>query len=527
MATYWYEGFSPQGWLRLPRTVEVEAIAHSLMANLYSSEGKMYGVLLVETATGDRQILKAFSGLLNGSGIAEGWVPPIPGREQVAFAEAQTLEVLADLKQKLIALQSIPERQQYESLSQDFAMRLQAMGDRHHQQKEQRSQVRATHPNPEILDEQSRQDGMERRNLKRERDHVLQPLKQMIEQADLQIVALKKQRKARSQLLQSQMHESYKLINFLGTSATLHQLMPQGMPTGTGDCCAPKLLHYAATHQLKPIALAEFWWGESTADKISGQFYGACAERCQPLMGFMLAGLPIELAILHEDEWLIAVDKPAGLLSVPGRYGDRQDSVLTRLQLQGKTVFPVHRLDQETSGILLFAKDQQIHRQLSQQFQQRQVHKIYEAVLGEPDPPPKSPNSGGLSDQSPPELGGWGASVRLSETAQIPSQGIIELPLWSDPQDRPRQKVDWQRGKPSITKYRVLDSAQKRIEFVPVTGRTHQIRVHAAAGLGVPILGDRLYGCHASTRLHLHAKELHFIHPQSQQKMHLIQDWTG
>jgi tRNA pseudouridine32 synthase / 23S rRNA pseudouridine746 synthase len=502
--TYWYEGNCPQNGdrLRLPRTREVEAIAYSLMQDLacdeqYAYEGKMYGVLLVESAKGERQVLKAFSGLLNGLSTVEGWVPSIPGRDRVARSEADTLAVLADLKQRIITLKQIPERQQYEALAHEFEIHLQALALIHQQRKEQRQRDRQNIHNPHSLeqfDQQSRQDGMERRNLKRQRDAVLHPLKQVIEQADTQIRELKRQRKERSQTLQAQMYENYRLINFLGTSATLQQLMPAGMPTGTGDCCAPKLLHHAATHHLRPLAMAEFWWGTASADKTPGKFYGACADRCQPLMGFLLSGLPsTELSILHEDQWLIAVDKPAGLLAVPGRYGDRQDSVLTRLRLQGKPVFPVHRLDQETSGVLLLAKDQQTHRQLSQQFQQRQVYKKYEAIL-----------AGTIA------------------TEQGTEQGIIELPLWGDPQERPRQKVDWQRGKPSITQFRVIDETESgtRVEFVPVTGRTHQLRVHAVEGLGMPILGDRLYGCvAAATRLHLHAQELHFEHPQLQKKI--------
>jgi tRNA pseudouridine32 synthase / 23S rRNA pseudouridine746 synthase len=499
--TYWYEGISPQGdRLRLPRTQEVEAIAQSLMQELanhppYNSEGKMYGVLLVESATGERQVLKAFSGLLNGSSTVEGWVPPIPGRDCVAQSEAETLTELADLKQKIITLQKIPERQKYQTLATEFETRLQALAVIHQQRKEQRDRDRHTYPQSiEELDQQSRMDGIERRNLKRDRDSILIPLKRVTEQADEQIRELNRQRKARSQSLQTQMYENYRLINFLGTSATLQQLLPTGMPTGTGDCCAPKLLHHAATHHLKPIALAEFWWGRASAAKEPGKFYGACADRCQPLMGFLLSGLPAtNLSILHEDQWLIAIDKPAGLLAVPGRYGDRQDSVLTRLRLQGKPVFPVHRLDQETSGILLLAKDRQTHRQLSQQFQQRQVYKKYDAVL----------------------------AGEISQT-----QGVIELPLWGDPTDRPRQKVDWQRGKPSVTRYRVIEktAAGTRVEFVPVTGRSHQLRVHATEGLGVPILGDRLYGCRygfqaGGDRLHLHAQELHFDHPQTGRRL--------
>lgn len=501
--TYWYEGNCPQSGerLRLPRTREVEAIAHALMQQLscheqYAYEGKMYGVLLTESATGERRVLKAFSGLLKGLPVVEGWVPPIPGREQVASSEAETLTILADLKQEIITLQQISERQQYQTLVQKFDIHLQGLAAIHHQRKERRQSDRQNinnSPSLAQLDRQSQQDGIERRNLKRERDAVLQPLKRIIEQADVQIHELKRQRKERSQMLQAQMYENYRLINFLGTSATLQQLMPAGMPTGTGDCCAPKLLHHAAAHNLKPIAMAEFWWGTASTDRILGKFYEACTDRCQPLMGFLLSGLPsTKLSILYEDQGLIAVDKPAGLLSVPGRYGDRQDSVLNRLRLQGKTVFPVHRLDQETSGILLLAKDQQTHRHLSQQFQQRQVYKKYEAVLAE-----------AISSKCP-----QGVATQ---------QGVIELPLWGDPQERPRQKVDWQRGKSSITQFRVIGETEQgtRVELVPVTGRTHQLRVHAVEGLGIPILGDRLYGCvAAASRLHLHAQELHFEHPQ-------------
>ncbi|NJP11913.1 MAG: RluA family pseudouridine synthase [Leptolyngbyaceae cyanobacterium RU_5_1] len=207
------------------------------------------------------------------------------------------------------------------------------------------------------------------------------------------------------------------------------------------------------------------------------------------------AGGNLTLPILYEDEWLIAVNKPAGLLSVPG-HRDRQDSVLNRLRHllpDGITLASVHRLDQETSGILLLARNRQAHRHLNQQFQQRQVDKVYETVL---------------------------AGLVTTET------GVIELPLWADPGDRPYQKVDWQRGKPSETQFQVMvrEGDSTRLKFMPVTGRTHQIRVHAAdrRGLGVPILGDRLYGSQTTTsRLHLHARELRFQHPQSGQTLHL------
>ena len=303
------------------------------------------------------------------------------------------------------------------------------------------------------------------------------------------------------------MHDAYSIMNFMGNSSSLQQLMPQGLPTGTGDCCTPKLLHYAATHNLKPIAIAEFWWGKSTQDKQPGEFYGACVERCQPLMGFLLSGLNSvrqeeifnpslitgEIPIIYEDEWLIAVDKPSGLLSVPGRYHHNQDSVVSRLinlLTDSKNITAVHRLDMDTSGILLLAKNKEIYRLLSKQFEQRLVSKIYEAVL-----------SGDL----------------------VVNEGVIELPLWGNPDKRPYQEVNYQHGKPCITKFKVLNKVlteqgnYTRIEFIPLTGRTHQLRVHAAdnKGLGIAILGDKLYGCEfkEASRLHLHGRELTFKHP--------------
>ncbi|MBD1864705.1 MULTISPECIES: pseudouridine synthase [Trichocoleus] len=541
--SYWYEGRCPQSgtWLRLPRTSLAEAIACGLMQQLakdtvYSHEGKMYGVLLVELPSREQRVLKAFSGLLNGQGQVEGWVPPIPGRDQVAMVEVQTVRELDTLKQEIITLQELPERKQYQQLCQDWEQRFKRMSDRHQKRKQQRKEKRQILSETLIgkdlaialqqLDEASRQDGIERRQLKRERDMALRSLQQVMSTADSKIGELKQQRKALSHQLQTQMQQAYYLTNFAGQSLSLEQLVLGSAPMGTGDCCAPKLLHYAATHNLKPLAMAEFWWGPASVsgDKVQGEFYGACAERCQPLMGFLLAGSTISppsllivegtkqlifpsiegvgepnaerLTILYEDQWLIVVDKPAGLLSVPGRYRDRQDSVLSRLRYllpDGTALLPVHRLDQDTSGILVLARDPETHRQLSQQFQARQVQKVYEAVLA------------GLVTREP---------------------GVIELSLWGDPSDRPYQKVDWQQGKLSITRFRVIarEGDYTRLEFFPVTGRTHQLRVHAAnlQGLGIPILGDRLYGCNAdSSRLHLHARKLRFQHPQSGKTLHL------
>jgi tRNA pseudouridine32 synthase/23S rRNA pseudouridine746 synthase len=530
-STYYYEGISPQNGelLKLPRTPIAEAIAKGLMQQLannkdYSHAGKMYGILLVELPNGQQRVLKAFSGILNGYHTIDGWVPPIPGRDQVALAEAYTLAELEAIKQEIITLKNLPQWQEYKILSTKFEQQLKLMSERHRNGKQQRQEKRqflsqtltddALNLAIKKLDQESQKDGIERRNLKRDQNDKLQPLKAIIDHATAKITELKQRRKTLSKQLQTQMYAAYSITNFAGQSRSLQALMPSGlMPTGTGDCCAPKLLHYAAINNLKPLAMAEFWWGNSSInlDKIQGEFYGACAERCQPLMGFLLSGLsqnsfletsenqitgtrqcrfPTEnLPIIYEDEWLIAVNKPSGLLSVPGRYHDRQDSVLNRLRLllpDGINIIPVHRLDMETSGIILLARSLPIYRELSRQFQHKSVKKVYEAVV----------------------VGNV-----------INDCGEINLPLWGDPENRPYQQVNVEYGKPSLTRFQVIkrEGNLTRIELMPLTGRTHQIRVHAAdqKGLGIPILGDRLYGCLASaSRLHLHARELYFEHPQ-------------
>lgn len=526
--SYYYEGICPQTGelLRLPRTRLSEAIAQGLMQQIakeahYFSEGKMYGILLVELPNGEKRFLKAFSGLLNAQSEIEGWVPPISGREKIALEETRTLTELETIKQELIRLKSIPERAEYKKLFDQFEQQLSQLTERHQNCKKQRQEKRALlcqSLNGEALNlaleeliKESQLQGIERRKFKQNQNLVLQPLQEKIAAADQEISQLKKQRKILSRQLQSQMHLAYSLTNFSGQTLSLQQLMPaNSIPTGTGDCCAPKLLNYAAKNNLKPLAMAEFWWGPNSGnqDKIQGKFYGACAERCQPIMGFLLSGLNAKkspslilisdsnLPIVYEDKWLIAIDKPSNLLSVPGRYSDRQDSVLSRLRhllSDGNSLVAIHRLDQQTSGILLFAHSLEIYRQISRQFQNRQVEKVYEAIL-----------SGTLQNH----------------------EGLIDLPLWGDPENRPYQKVNIEKGKPSLTKFRVLEKLENktRVEFYPLTGRTHQLRVHSAdfRGLGIPILGDFLYGYSGeASRLYLHARELRFEHPELKKVIHL------
>ncbi len=551
---YWYQDCDPfvGNPQRLPRTVAAEALAQYLMealdqerralpsgaghepgqGNGSGQEGKMYGVLIVETSDGQRGWLKAFSGLLEGSAERPGWVPMIPGRDRVALLEAQTLSELEALKLELIALNGLPQREQLNRQRQDFELQLQQLGERHRQNKAQRKAQRQaisaglTQEEQEkklrALEEASRRDGRERRVLKQVRDQALNPLLEAVAQADEEMRSIKRRRKKLSQQLQAEMHRAYSLQNFAGAAVSLNDLSLNSgvgpLPTGTGECCMPKLLHYAASQQLKPLALAEFWWGPALGDRQPGRFYGACEERCQPLMGFLLSGLErfvqaaqspapsedLSLTVLYEDAWLIAIDKPAGLLSVPGRSRQNQDSVLSRLrnQLQddagqplGEQLQAVHRLNQDTSGILLLAKDGESQRSLQRQFQQQQIFKNYEALLQ--------------------------GQVMLKG-------GRVNLPLAPDPNHRPRQRVDRDQGRPCLTRFWVLErrAGLTRVRFEPATGRTHQLRVHAKEGLGFAIMGDRLYGPEAGqltpgSRLCLHATEISFCHPHTQERIRL------
>ncbi|MEP0928354.1 MULTISPECIES: RluA family pseudouridine synthase [Cyanophyceae] len=533
-ADYYYQGYCPRSGqhYRLPRTVLARVIAQALMAQLgdaHATEGKMFGVLVVQSPDGEIGVLKAFSGLWQGQARVPNWVPPIPGRHEVTLQEARTLNALEVIKDRLLVLQQLPERKTYARLQEKQACDRTLLNQRHRDRKQTRDLQRQTLVSTltgdaladalAVLEQESRGDKAELRQFKQRWGDCLADPEATVQSADAEVAALRQQRRALSRQLQAEMHAAYTLTNFAGESLAIENLAGQGnLPTGTGDCCAPKLLHAAAQHGLVPLAMAEFWWGSAQGDKQPGEFYEACTDRCQPIMGFLLSGLsaqvlqmadiPVgaqhaaplqppqtgsiqpgfEITVLYQDSWLIAVDKPAGLLSVPGRYSDRQDSVLTRLRLalpKGSFLQPVHRLDQDTSGVLVLALDAETHRQLGQQFEQRQVQKTYQAIV--------------VGD-----VGG--------------SSGIIDLPLWGDPTQRPRQQVNWQHGKPSQTKFEVLgrEGALTRIAFYPLTGRTHQLRVHAAhpQGLDAPIWGDRLYGqSEPGQRLHLHAQSLQFVHP--------------
>ena len=281
-------------------------------------------------------------------------------------------------------------------------------------------------------------------------------------------------------------------------------------PGGTGDCCAPKLLQYAYQHQLKPVCMAEFWWGPSPASEIRhhGEFYPACRGKCKPVLTWMLQGLDVDpdpeqsgflhqgVEIIYEDDAIAAVYKPSGMLSVPGKADDYSVATWAR-ERWAESMLP-HRLDLLTSGIMLVAKTVDAYHHLQDQFAARTIKKKYVAVV---------------------------------EGKITTEHGIIDIPLSSDPLNRPRQIVDHEHGKRAITEYRVLSHHLSPSTHHPVTllalyphtGRTHQLRMHCAhlEGLGCPIVGDELYG-HKSDRLYLQAESIAFVHPSTGKRMHLF-----
>lgn len=279
-------------------------------------------------------------------------------------------------------------------------------------------------------------------------------------------------------------------------------------PSGAGDCCAPKLLQYALIHDLQPLALAEFWIGASPKNELrqEGFFYAPCSSRCVPILRWMLGEIDTTKAndtkaieVLYEDEWLMVVNKPAGMLSVTGKTGELSlAEVLKQQRDECDYLQPVHRLDQDTSGLIVLAKTLDIYTTLQSYFQRRDIRKRYEAL------------------------------VRINGTqnrSDTLTDGDISLPLLPNPFDRPRQMVNYEHGKQSMTHYHIREYRADGAVFIdlyPHTGRTHQLRIHAAHidGLNAPIIGDRLYGQGEGERLMLHAAEIQFAHPITKEEMH-------
>lgn len=498
-------------WLEnnpLPHDFGLEgATAHSL--------GKMFGVLVVEHP-GGLGFLAAFSGKLGKEANRAPFVPPVYDRLQTDGFFLEQEAALSAINQEVEALENHPEYLQLQEAFQHFiaerdqgvaASKL-AMQQAKHQRDEKRAAGVSNEQEVE-LKRQSQDLSRTHKRLLAELRGREDALRQELQHWEDRILALKAQRKSGSAALQEELFNAYQLRNAKGQTSGLQPLFVHTLqgypPAGAGDCAAPKLLQYAYLKGYTPVCLAEFWWGQSPPMEVRhhGEYYPACRGKCEPILGFMLQGLSVDpnpmklrqtaalkVDVLYTDAHLAVVHKPAELLSVPGK--EETDSVYTR----AKALFPdasgplvVHRLDMSTSGLLLIAKNLDVYKALQRLFLTKKVTKRYEAVL----------------------------DGELAEAG-----GTINLPLRVDLDNRPRQVVDFQHGKKATTHWEVVERGQgvTRVHFYPITGRTHQLRVHAAhpLGLGVPIKGDDLYGTPAN-RLHLHAAYLAFEHPLTKEQI--------
>ena len=341
-----------------------------------------------------------------------------------------------------------------------------------------------------------------------------------------------------SQELQLWLFHQYRMLNARGEVKDLVELWQSYYskerlrrkyplpPGGTGDCCAPKLLQYAYQQGLKPVCMAEFWWGQPTREELRQHlnYYPACRGKCKPILTWMLQGLDVdpdpeslgfaqlEIPVVYEDDYLLVVNKPSGLLSVPGRI--EQYSVETVMQQRYPGAVIAHRLDMGTSGLLIVAKTMEVYRPLQEQFVKHQVKKKYIALLEAAD------NSRQTRTNAVRNSPCQSAAIK-NQCQSAASKGTVSLPLRPDPMNRPRQVVDMEHGKRAVTDYEFL--SDDLVALYPQTGRTHQLRIHCAHpdGLGRPIVGDELYGTKGN-RLLLHAAEIWFHHPVTGEAMHLI-----
>lgn len=479
-------------------------------------KGKMFGVLIVRTSNGQTGYLAAFSGNLCGSNSHSFFVPPVYDLlKPDGFFKIEEEQISA-INHQIGQLQNCDRYLELQQkMERETASSQQALSEARKvlkAAKEKREQRRLHRPNENeqaAMIRESQYQKAEFKRLERYWKEQISEIKTELESFSSQIEALKAERRNRSAALQQKLFQQFNFLNAKGETKNLCAIFEETVqktpPAGAGECAAPKLLQYAYLSGLSPIAMAEFWWGESPKTEIRhhGYYYPSCRGKCEPILRHMLQGLDVEPApseryslsqnmpeILFEDQWLLVLHKPEGVLSVPGKSEEQSIYSLLRARYPEATgPLVVHRLDMATSGLLLAAKTQEVHRHLQAQFENRSIKKRYIALL-----------DGILPEE----------------------EGVIDLPICPDYLDRPRQMVNEELGKTAITRYQVMDrrNGQTRIAFFPLTGRTHQLRVHAAhpLGLNCPIVGDELYGRKAE-RLYLHAEYLEFIHPVSGQRM--------
>lgn len=487
-------------------------------------EGKMFGVLVVEHGGGDTEasgrglgFLAAYSGLLAGRNDWPWFVPPVFDAQQpdghfkrtearISAINAE-IEALRNSRDYAEAVETMHRHDAEAAATIEFLRRTAA-------EKKAQRDARRAEPRP-ITPEEATAMEHESQHIKAELRRVRKRMEERhtadeapVKAVEERINTLKKQRHDMSDALQQWLFSRYRMLNAHGKERDLCDIFRDTVhhtpPAGAGDCCAPKLLQYAYSHGLHPVCMAEFWWGGTPRTEIRRHlhYYPACRGKCLPILTHMMQGLSVDdnplatdngkqMEIIYEDEWLAVTVKPEGMLSVPGKEERSSVAKLMRRHWgkEGEALV-AHRLDMDTSGLLLVARDAGICTQLQGQFARREVQKEYTALL---DGVPRRPR-----------------------------HGTINLPLCPDIMDRPRQTVSHEHGKEAVTDYDIIatDGQHTLVKLTPHTGRTHQLRVHCAhnEGLDCPIHGDALYGQRAE-RLCLHAARITFTHPVTGKRM--------
>ena len=559
-------------------------------ADLMSTEkgcGKMFGVLVVEyedeSGALQRGFLAAYSGLLGGRNDWPYFVPPVFDAQQPDGHFKRTEREISAINSEIAAIENDAEYLQSVEQHEQTKKRLQAEVDAFKAEVDAakvRRDARRKSGEPLSEEEQAemiRESQFMKAELRRRRKAMEQANSTLHIPHSTFLKSLQRKRKQMSDELQRWLFAAYRMLNAKGEERDLIDIFREYThampPAGAGDCCAPKLLQYAYLHHLRPVCMAEFWWGESPASEIRHHlhYYPACRSKCLPILTHMLKGLDVapnplaqkrhtaEPRVLYADEYIMVVDKPAGMLSVPGKaesvrseFSDSAnisvEEYFANLQLPTNSQLPTeqftigeadnsklkiqnskflkaaHRLDMDTSGLLVLARTEEAYVELQRQFASRETVKRYEAVLS------------GVPTQN--------SKLKTQNSSAQPSGCLeaISLPLIADINDRPRQRVDMEHGKPALTLYNIVevravdantavayttkkvDKGRTLIHLYPKTGRTHQLRVHCAhpLGLACPILGDPLYGTERADRMYLHAAELTFRHPITGEPMHFL-----
>ena len=545
--------------------------------------GKMYGVLVVEAPGGCLAFLAAHSGLLGGRNDWPFFVPPVFDAQQPDGHFKTKEREISGMNRRIAELMQRPQlfeaRQRLEQVRQQTDRVIAREREVVKARKARRDTMRREQPQMDdatkaMLIRESQHDKAQLRRLMKRCEASVAEHQEALDVLEREIAALKRERREGSDALQRWLFDQYVMLNAKGMRRTLIDIFARFNgtlpPAGAGDCCAPKLLQFAYAHNLRPVSLAEFWLGAPPPTEVRRhlQFYPPCRSKCYPILQFMLQGLDAPLPgaeevyplreegkgttndekgslddkasigtneahadkasfddngfldaqghiykkcgaslhIIYEDEQMAVVSKPSGMLSVPGKSCRLSVESIVREHYGIAADVPVivHRLDMDTSGLLLIARTREAHKALQQQFLDHTVSKSYLALLE------GVPHEGLTGDHVV-----WHSS----------HTGTITLPLRPDLDDRPRQLVDFVHGKPAVTRFRLLKviDGHQLIALTPVTGRTHQLRMHCAhhLGLNCPILGDPLYGnaiepsANIAQRLYLHAEQITFRHPET------------